>query len=247
MKTDVAIKYKNATNKLLLLDYDGTLVDFTPIPYQAMPSERLLSVLLKLNSNTNTRVVVITGRGYLDIEKMIGFLPIGIVAEHGAMIKEGKSWEKRFNGNDLWKETVFPLLREITSGCPGSFVEEKYFSLAWHYRNAELQKGYTQSRELIRILEKENYSDLRILDGNKVVEIMPEQSGKGKITQYLLNRNNYDYVLSIGDDKTDEDMFKVLLDDEKYFTIKVGQGDTSAKAKLENVEQVILFLEQLSK
>lgn len=237
--------YKDASNRLILLDYDGTLIDFTPIPYQAMPSERLLSLLLKLNSNPNTRVVVITGRRYLDIEKMIGFLPIGIVAEHGAMIKEGKTWEKLFNDNGIWKEAIFPLLREITSGCPGSFVEEKNFSLTWHYRNAELQKGYTQSRELIQILEKKNYSDLRILDGNMVVEIVPEQSGKGKATQYLLKRNNYDYVLSIGDDKTDEDMFETLTDDKKHVTIKVGQGNTSARYKLDGVEDVMLLLEKL--
>lgn len=245
MKIDLRIKYKNATNRLLLLDYDGTLTDYVPTPDRAVPSERLLNLLLKLSGNENTRVVIITGRGYLDIDKLIGFLPIDIIAEHGAMIKKNSEWKKYINDDGLWKNKILPLLNKCTSECTDSFIEEKYFSLAWHYRNTEFEKGYTQSRELIRILEKENYSDLRIIDGNKVVEIMPGQSGKGKATQSLLDRDNYDYILSIGDDKTDEDMFEVLLHNTNAVTIKVGDGNTFAKYKLDSVNDVITLLERL--
>ena len=54
------------------------------------------------------------------------------------------------------KKQSLPILNQITAECPESFVEEKNFSLAWHYRNAESQSGYTYSRELISILEKYN-------------------------------------------------------------------------------------------
>lgn len=247
MQSDLIEKFKNSANKLILLDYDGTLVAHTPIPAEAIPSKHLLNLLFQLNNKTSTKTVIITGRGFLDIDRLIGFIPIDIIAEHGAMIKENKEWKEYINRDGLWKKKIYPLLNKITLECQGTSIEEKSFSLAWHYRKAEDQIGYTYSRELMRILENRIDSyNLRILDANKVIEIMAKEIGKGKATQYLLDQNNYDYVLSIGDDKTDEDMFEVLLNSEKATTIKVGSGNTSAKYRLNSVEEVIQFLEKLT-
>ena len=81
--------------------------------------------------------------------------------------------------------------------------------LAWHYRNAESRSGYIHSRELISILEKIiALHNLKILDGNKVVEIMTNEVGKGTAVKRLFEQNNYDFILSIGDDATDEEMFE---------------------------------------
>ena len=90
-----------------------------------------------------------------------------------------------------------------------------------------------------------NTNDLRIIDGNKTVEIMTKEVNKGKAINDLIKNNNYDYVLSIGDDVTDEDMFEALKDDENSITIKVGSGNTSAKYRLDSPADVIQFLEQL--
>lgn len=239
-------QYKSATNKLVLLDYDGTLVNFAGTPDAATPSEQIVNLLLKLNSKPQTSVVIITGRGYQDIERLIGHLPIKIIAEHGAWIKEDATWKVQVEDAGLWKKEINPILNSITVKCPNSFIEEKHFSLSWHYRNAEPQTGYACSRELIRRLEKEIISyNLKIIDGSKVIEVVNKQTDKGKATCYLLGKNNYDFVLSIGDDKTDEDMFEVLTDNKKHLTIKVGEGNTYAMYKLSNVNDVITLLEQL--
>src|SRR3972149_7047172 len=102
-------KYKNATNKLVLLDYDGTLVSFAPIPEQATPSVRLLNALYKLVKKPTTKVVIITGREYRSIDKLIGHLPIDIIAEHGAMIKENRIWKDQIK-NISWKLEILPTL-----------------------------------------------------------------------------------------------------------------------------------------
>jgi trehalose 6-phosphate synthase/phosphatase len=247
VKAELIEKYRNATNKLVLLDYDGTLVNYSPIPETAKISEHLFDILIKLAGNSQTHLFIITGRGYQDIDKLLDHLPINIIAEHGAMVKVKGLWKNQLINNILWKKTIIPILNQITLECPESFVEEKHFSLAWHYRNAESQSGYAYSRKLISILENIIHSyNLKVLDGNKVVEILAEKVGKGKAVRKLCEENIYDFILSIGDDATDEEMFEFFLNNTKAFTIKVGNGDTFANYKLSGINDVVLLLKQLS-
>jgi len=246
-KAELIEKYRNANSRLVLLDYDGTLVDYTPIPGTARLTDHLIDILKKLVDSPHTELFIITGRSHQEIDKIFANLPINIIAEHGAMIKERGTWKNQISNNGFWKETVFPILNQITSKCPDSFVEEKFFSLAWHYRSTESQSGYIYSRELISILEKTIHSyNLKILDGNKVVEIMTEEIGKGKAVKKLYKQNNYDFILSIGDDATDEEMFEYFLHITKAYTIKVGNGDTCAKYKFAGINDVILLLKLIS-
>ncbi len=244
---DLLIKsFRKANNKLILLDYDGTLVDYVKLPQEARPSENLLSALLKLNKSPNTRVVIITGRAYQDINGFVGHLPIDIVAEHGAMIREDLRWKQLIADDGKWQHLFFPMLEKFTKTCPGSFIEHKRFSLAYHYRNADADCGYSRSRALIGELSaRAPEFGLKIMDGKKVVEVRRKDIDKGKGTVYVLGREDYDFILSIGDDKTDEDMFEVLKYNEHAYTIKVGAGETSAKYRLDNVQQVIVLINEL--
>ena len=246
-KAELIEKYRNADNRLVLLDYDGTLVDYTPIPVAARLTDLIFDILIKLLDTPQTEIFIITGRGHQEIDKIFDSLPINIIAEHGAMIRKRGIWENQINNNCSWKETVIPILNQITTECPESFIEEKDFSLAWHYRNAESQSGFTHSRKLINTLEEIIHSyDLKILDGNEVVEIMTKEVGKGKAVKKLSEQNNYDFILSIGDDATDEEMFEHFLHITNAFTIKVGNGDTFAKYKFASINDVVLLLNHLS-
>lgn len=240
-------RYKKAKRKLLLLDYDGTLVNYAPTPDAAIPPQHLLKLLFELNKSPQTHMVLITGRGHQDIDKLVGHLKIDMIADHGGMLKEKGAWKKQHLDAGAWKNEVLPVLNQFVLSCPDSFIEEKDFALAWHYRNAEPAPGYEHSRKLIRILEKTAGAyNLRILDGNKVVEIMPGEIGKGRAVRDLVEQNNYEYILSIGDDKTDEEMFEYLSPHAHADTVKVGKGDTVAKYRLEQVSDVLELLEQLS-
>jgi trehalose 6-phosphate synthase/phosphatase len=240
-------RYKKANSRLVLLDYDGTLVHYYPVPDKAIITARMLEALRNLLAYPQTEVVVITGRAYQDIDKLLESLPINIIAEHGAMTKDMGVWQKKVNVDDSWKTKVLPLLNQITLTCPNAFVEEKHYSLAWHYRNADSETGYIHSRELIRLLGSAVQSyRLKIIDGNKVVEITTGQTNKGMAIGYLIEAKNYDCIICIGDDKTDEDMFEYLQDKDNAITIKVGPGVTLAKHRLASVEEVNVFLEKLS-
>jgi trehalose 6-phosphate synthase/phosphatase len=240
-------KYQKANNKLILLDYDGTLVNFTNSPEDAIPSMQLLDLLEKLNRLPHCKLVIITGRYYQDIERLIGHLPIKIIAEHGALIKENKVWREVLIEQRTWKKEVNMLLKEFTAKSQGSFIEEKRFSIAWHYRNVDNEKGQAYSRQLISLLKSliQTYH-LKILDGNKVVEVMNKGIGKGEAVKKLLRQNRYDFVLSIGDDASDEEIFKLLMNNDNAVSVKVGPGRSVAKNRLDNVDDVIILLEQLS-
>ncbi len=248
-KTDIerilVDNYKKAINKLILLDYDGTLVKYENIPSDAKPSFRLMDILSRLNNSA--QIIIVTGRKYQEIDTFMGNLQIDIIAEHGAMIRKKGRWERLIFDNGLWKREIINLFERYNMLCQNAYLEEKIFSLAWHYRNAEPKKGIKYSRELKNVLrEKMSVEDFKILDGNKVIEVMSREISKGHAIKKIVEQKNYGYILSIGDDITDEEMFEYLLNNDHALTVKVGNGDTKAKFRLDKVEEVIEILEQLS-
>lgn len=118
VREDLVEKLRTAANKLILLDYDGTLVNYSSIPDNAVPTDQLLDILLNLSNAPKTNVIIITGRKSADIDKFFGLLPVDIVAGHGAMIKGNLKWKTCINAVGLWKKNTLLLLNEYTSKCP---------------------------------------------------------------------------------------------------------------------------------
>jgi trehalose 6-phosphate synthase/phosphatase len=246
-EAEIIKKYSSAKNRLVLLDYDGTLVDYTTLPETAELPENLSEILARLIDDPLTNIFIITGRGHKDIDKLLINLPVNVIAEHGAFMKNDGVWTNMVNNLLLWKEEVIPVFDKITAVCPNSYTEEKDYSLTWHYRNADQDLGYTCSRELIQLLKnKIHYFDLKILDGNKVVEVLSNGTGKGLAVKKLFEQGSFDFVLSIGDDVTDEEMFEFFLHYSDAFTIKVGAGATSARYKFKSISDVAALLKQLT-
>jgi trehalose 6-phosphate synthase/phosphatase len=247
LQAEIVYKYRNAGKKLILLDYDGTLVEYKPKPEQAVPSESLLKILRKLSAKPSTEVIIISGRDDKDIDSLLGELPVDIIAGHGAMMKENGVWHPQVSEDVRWKVIIMPLLVQASLKCTESFIEDKHFSLAWHYRNAEQNSAFICSRELVRVVgEHSEALELKILDGNKVVEIMHKSIGKGIAVQKLMFKKKFDFILSIGDDVTDEEIFDLFLPDDNAVTIKVGDGRSVARYSFSHVSDVVLFLKQLS-
>jgi trehalose 6-phosphate synthase/phosphatase len=246
-EAEINKKFENALNKLVLLDYDGTLVNYTATPEKAKLTLEITDIIRRLISLPGMEIFIITGRRHEDIDRFLDHIPINIIAEHGAIIKENGKWKNQELIGDSWKKSVISVMNQITDICPGSFIEEKIYSLAWHYRNAEPDSGYTSSRELIRLMNNVvGTYGLKILDGNKVVEILSDSIGKGKAAKKLDEQNIYDFILSIGDDATDEEMFEYFKNHSNAYTIKVGEGDTFAKYKLNDISEVVALLKKMS-
>jgi len=188
--------------------------------------------------------VIISGRDVNTLEKWLGKLPLNMIAEHGACVKfRGQEWKEQISINTEWKEQVRPLMELFVDRCAGSFIEEKKSTLAWHYRNTNQELGFMRSRELRNaLLQLTANTALQVVDGNKVLEVRMVGVDKGVAALSVLAAISPDFTLCIGDDATDEDMFKVMHD--KGYTIKVGRANTSAQYTILSQKEVYPFLKQ---
>ncbi len=243
MKGRLVGNYRKSKRRLLLLDYDGTLVPFSGRPEEAKPDDELLKLLEKLAENLKNQVVLISGRDQDTLERWFGNLSLGLVAEHGVWIKE-KEWEMVEPLTDEWKGNISPILELYVDRTPGSFIEEKEFSLVWHYRKADPDLSSIRVRELIEILVNLTANlNLRVLEGSKVVEIKNIGINKGRAALRWISKEQWDFLLAVGDDLTDEDVFAVLP--KIGYSIKVGFSPSKARFNLYLPRDVRLLLEEL--
>ena len=244
---DITGRYKKALKRHLFLDYDGTLVPFSRHPKLAIPNQELITMLYRISSEPETNVTIISGRDSETLDGWFDDLPVNLVAEHGASIrKKNEIWKHYREIDQSWKPVMRPTMELYTQRSPGSFLEEKTHTLAWHYRNVHPELGFIRSRELLDNLHHlVRNTPLQVIDGNKVIEIRTSGVDKGSVAKEFLNDEHYDFILAVGDDKTDEDMFKALA--ERAVTVKIGPGHTAAQYNLSNHMEVIHLLNQLIK
>ncbi|MBA7669605.1 hypothetical protein ES703_77737 [subsurface metagenome] len=245
MRTKLVSDFQQSNRRLILLDYDGTLVSFSGKPGRAKPSDEVIKLLEELTKSPKNEVVLISGRGKDNMEKWFGALNTGLVAEHGVWTKEkGKEWEMIETLSGDWKGEIYPILELYVDRTPGSFVEEKEFSLAWHYRKAEHRLGDMRARELVNdLLNLTANLNLQVLEGSKVVEVKNAGVNKGRAALQWISRKTWDFILAIGDDLTDEDVFKVLP--ATAWSIKVRFGASTAKFNLSSPSQVRALLKEM--
>jgi trehalose 6-phosphate synthase/phosphatase len=246
-KNKIVREFKNANSKLILLDYDGTLVPFEDRPEKAKPDEEIIKLIKLLSEVKNTDVVLISGRDKNTLQNWFGEINISLVAEHGIWIKEkNNNWQLIKPLNADWKPKLISFLKLYPDRLPGSFVEEKEFSLVWHYRRSDPELSSVRAKELIDdLISLTANIDVQILQGNKVIEIRSSGVNKGIAVTHIVSKNKYDFILAIGDDFTDEDIFKALP--ENAYSIKVGFSSTAAKFILKNYKEVRKLIEDLTK
>ncbi|MDH4295754.1 MAG: bifunctional alpha,alpha-trehalose-phosphate synthase (UDP-forming)/trehalose-phosphatase [Cyclobacteriaceae bacterium] len=245
IREKIASQFRQASSRHLFLDYDGTLVPFAKHPSKAIPDQELIALLKLLSADPKTEVTIISGRSHLILEEWFDGLPINLVAEHGATIRLGNGdWIVENEVDQSWKPLVRPILELNAQRSPGSFVEEKNHTLAWHYRNVETELGFVRSRELLdNLYHLVRNAQLQIVDGNKVIEVRVAGVDKGAAASKVIHGKTYEFILVLGDDKTDEDMFRVM--DTKAITVKVGGGHTLAQYTIPSQQEVLPLLKQL--
>ncbi|WP_345952360.1 bifunctional alpha,alpha-trehalose-phosphate synthase (UDP-forming)/trehalose-phosphatase [Mucilaginibacter sp. PAMB04168] len=239
-------RYHDTSKRIIFLDYDGTLVGFKPNVDQARPDAELYDILTQLSSDPNNHLVIISGRKHENLGEWFGDKNIYLIAEHGAWFKQqGMEWYKTSGLSTSWKKDIFGVLEKYVDRTPGSFIEEKTYSLAWHYRKAERGLGELRANELINTLKfLATDKGLQLLPGDKVVEVKNIDVNKGKAALTLVEQRDYDFIMAFGDDLTDEDLFKSLPD--RAITIKVGTGASAAKFYVRNPTEVRNLLKALT-
>lgn len=246
LQQKIKTKYLKAKNRLILLDYDGSLVDFHVKPEEALPTKDVIDIVRMLASEPNNDVVIVSGRDRFFLDNAFPLKNISMVAEHGVWTKKsGKDWEAHLDTENKWMKKIKDIMNFHVDRTPGSFVEEKEYALVWHYRKVELDLAVVRARELHDILISltENLS-VGVHQGKKTIEVKNSLINKGLAIEKWLESKKWDFVLAIGDDWTDEDMFERIASD--GYSIKVGPGITKAKYNLKNVNGVHSLLNKLT-
>lgn len=238
---------RQAENRLILLDYDGTLIPYVNDYTATQPPKKVIQLIQHLIDNPKNEVILVSGRQAHDLDRWFGDLKMHLVGEHGAVIKKAgaKKWNSYEYVNTEWKKAILPTLEKYTSLTPRAMIEIKPHSIVWHYRMSP--SYYAQKNAVIikRVLRQnlKKYG-VQIFQGNKILEIKDPRINKGAAIQRWLSAK-HDIVLAIGDDYTDEDLFQSLAD--SAYTIKVGSGRTYAAYRLKTVTEVTNFLQLLHK
>ncbi|QCR22784.1 bifunctional alpha,alpha-trehalose-phosphate synthase (UDP-forming)/trehalose-phosphatase [Pontibacter sp. SGAir0037] len=237
--------YDTASTRLFFLEYDGALVDFKSKPLMARPDEELMALLEKLSSNPRNKVVVVSSRDKDNMQDWLGHLKIDIIAEHGVWVKQSDTgWQTMLSLMDDWKRDIRLIMDLYVDRTPGSFIEEKDYALVWHYRRVETGLGELRARELVSHLNfLASNSNLQVLDGQMAVEIKANEINKGRATSRWLNMYPHDFVLAIGDDWGDEEIFKSMP--REAYTVKIGNAYSVAKYHLDTCSEARKLLGRL--
>ncbi|EYU42464.1 hypothetical protein MIMGU_mgv1a001200mg [Erythranthe guttata] len=255
--------YKETRSRLILLDYDGTMMP--PDLVDKSPSGEVISLLNSLCNDPKNVVFIVSGRGKDSLGKWFSQCEkLGLSAEHGYFTRwSGNSeWESCGLAVDLdWKKIVLPVMEHYTEATDGSSIEHKESALVWHHQEADLDFGSWQAKELLDHLESVLANDpVVVKNGQQIVEVKPQGVSKGGVVKKIMEtmRNTgkgADFVLCIGDDRSDEEMFEAIAssvadrslpETAEVFACTVGQKPSMAKYYLDDTFEVIKMLQGIS-
>lgn len=260
---DIVNAYIRAKRRAILLDYDGTVMPQNSII--RTPSSEVISILNKLSGDPNNRVFIVSGRGKDSLNKW--FSPcrkLGIAAEHGYFLRwsQTEEWETCGQSSDFgWMQMAKPVMKLYTESTDGSSIETKESALVWQYRDADPGFGFSQAKEMLDHLESVLANEpVAVKSGQFIVEVKPQGVTKGLVAEKIFtsmaeNGRQADFVLCIGDDRSDEDMFEIignsvsrniLSANTSVFACTVGQKPSKAKYYLDDPSEVVLMLESLA-
>ncbi|XP_075492185.1 putative alpha,alpha-trehalose-phosphate synthase [UDP-forming] 11 [Primulina tabacum] len=255
--------YNNTNSRLILLDYDGTMMPQDRV--DKSPTSEVISVLNILSNDPKNVVFIVSGRGRDSLGKWFSQCErLGLSAEHGYLTRwmKNSAWESCGLAVDLnWRRIALPVMGHYTEATDGSFVEQKESALVWHHQEADPDFGTWQAKELLDHLENVLANDpVVVSSGQQIVEVKPQGVSKGVVVKNLMEtmatkRKPADFVLCIGDDRSDEDMFEAIAssvtnrslpDSAEVFACTVGQKPSMAKYYLDDTFEVIKLLQGLS-
>ncbi|KAK8126527.1 glycosyltransferase family 20 [Apiospora kogelbergensis] len=251
-RTELLARYRSAKKRLFMFDYDGTLTPIVREPSAAVPSDRVIQTLRTLAADHRNDVWIISGRDQEFLQQHLGHISeLGFSAEHGSFMRHPgeTTWENLAEKFDMsWQDEVVAIFQKYTDRVHGSFIERKRCALTWHYRQADPEQGTHAALECQKELEGSVVKkwDVDVMTGKANLEVRPTFINKGEIAKRLVNDYNKDishvngkpaaedpselgFVLCMGDDFTDEDMFRALsgltgisLEPQNVFTVTVG-------------------------
>lgn len=255
--------YKRTTTRAILLDYDGTLMPQASI--DKSPTLKSIDILNSLCRDTNNMVFIVSARSRKTLAEWLSPCEkLGIAAEHGYFLrlKRDAEWETCGPVTDCsWKQIAEPVMKLYTETTDGSTIEDKETSLVWCYEDADPDFGSCQAKELLDHLESVLTNEpVTVKSGQNTVEVKPQGVSKGLVAKRLLSimqekGMSPDFVVCIGDDRSDEDMFEVITSSmagpsiaprAEVFACTVGKKPSKAKYYLDDTVEIVRLMQGLA-
>ena len=269
--------YTRANYRYFFLDYENTLQSYddennSPSSSKLKPSPKLLTLLGNLTKDERNRIFIVTNQQKEFLSEAFKEVnDIGLAGEYGFFYKPPKEkdytkFSTLFSLKDWsWKETVLKILQSFKAKTEGSYIVNKEATIAWYYKDCDSYFGHLQANELTSHLNNIfEGGRIDVVNGKDCVEIKPKNVNKGYFISHIiqnefLNSKYVDFVMAIGDDDSDEEMFKYLSSMEFQFNqlkkkekeivtfgVTVGKKPSTAKYFLNEVNEIILYLDSLS-
>ncbi|KAL1342971.1 hypothetical protein HN51_029425 [Arachis hypogaea] len=253
--------YKRTKHRAILLDYDGTMMQ--PGSISTTPSTEAVAILNSLCKDTKNCVFIVSGKERKTLTDWFSSCErLGVAAEHGYFVRTNHNadWEECVSVPDFdWKQIAEPVMQLYTETTDGSNIETKETALVWNYEFADRDFGSCQAKELLDHLESVLANEpVSVKSSPHIVEVKPQGVSKGIVAERLLLTMQQmgvipDFVLCIGDDRSDEDMFGVIMNARaslspvaEVFPCTVGQKPSKAKYYLEDTSEILRMLQGLA-
>ncbi|KAI3764038.1 hypothetical protein L2E82_14038 [Cichorium intybus] len=256
--------YKRTTTRAILLDYDGTLMPQSSI--DKSPSLKTIEMLNTLCRDKNNMVFVVSAKSRNTLEEWFADCEkLGLAAEHGCFLrlKREDEWETCVQFEECgWKQNAEPVMMLYTETTDGSTIEDKETALVWSYEDADPDFGSCQAKELLDHLESVLANEpVTVKRGQSSVEVKPQGVSKGLVAKRLLTTMQErgmtpDFVVCIGDDRSDEDMFEVITSSvasgelispkAEVFACTVGNKPSKAKYYLDDTVEIARLMKGLA-
>jgi len=241
----VSAAYRTTKQRLLLFDYNGTLV---PVPRDGRtkpPPPALLDLLARLARERNNRVAIITDNSRPLIEHWFEKHPVDLIACSDAAFRRDHKWTEAPELATAWQEDARPILEKYVIRTPGSYIDEKRYALIWHFENAEKELGEVRARELLEDLRSfAGMENLQVNELGRLIEIRNAETHKASMLRNYLDDHAYDFIFAVGDDQSNEAMFEILPQD--ACTVRIGSTLTSARYNLPDHARLLAFLNEIA-
>ena len=201
--------------RVIMLDYDGTLAPFVVDRNRAIPYPGIVELLDEILTHENNKLIIVTGRNAREILDLLPLRhPFEIFGGHGSerLARNGKLSKVPLDNSVKQAFSMFKRWAECQG--LGDRTEVKHGALAFHVRGmphdaalALLDKARRKMIELKKDLELE----IRQFDGG--IEMRTPGTHKGKVVRTVVSETNPSALITyLGDDLTDEDAFRALGD-----------------------------------
>jgi trehalose 6-phosphate synthase/phosphatase len=245
-RRNIPQRYREASSRLIIVDYDGVLVPESGRPGFTIPNRETRAVIQLLSSDPSNTFMLMSGRDRSHLDLHWRSFDLVMVAEYGAQFKErGSTWRSLFELDDSWMDRVDATMQTLPLLYDGSFVERKSHSIAWHFMtptSAAMKNEIPQVMEALQTLPRNK--DFEVFRANDRVELAPRGVDPGSFLARWLGGKKFDFVIALGGARVEESLFRILTPEAVTVSVRPSMTST-AVYWLRSQADVVPFLRSL--